>query len=186
MECRIRSATRSHQPLFLKSKKLLLILSACVFCTVMQANAQDCACCTESHRQFDFWVGDWVVYDTAGTIVGENLVVKLEDGCLINENWKGAKGLTGRSYNYYNQADSTWNQTWVDNQGSNLVLKGKASSGKMVLKSELLKGTKVDWYANRITWTKNEDGTVTQLWEIIDKDDQVLATAFKGIYKKNN
>ena len=32
--------------------------------------AQDgCPCCTENHKQFDFWVGEWIVYDTAGNKV---------------------------------------------------------------------------------------------------------------------
>ncbi|MDA0196282.1 MAG: hypothetical protein O2887_08975 [Bacteroidetes bacterium] len=142
----------------------------------------NCACCTDYHKQFDFWVGDWIVNDTTGIKVGENLIVKLEDDCIINEHWEGAGGSTGRSYNYFNLSDSTWNQVWIDNSGSNLVLKGKAKENQMILKSELIKGTRVDWYRNKITWTKNNDGTVTQFWEILDKNDNLLSVAFKGIY----
>ena len=153
--------------------------------SVSSLSAQnDCACCTDFHKQFDFWVGDWLVYDTTGVRVGENLIVKLEDNCIINEHWKGARGTTGRSYNYFNIADSTWNQVWVDNKGSNLVLKGKAADNRMVLQSDLIQGERVDWYRNRITWTKNEDGTVTQFWEILDKNNKQLAVSFKGIYKR--
>lgn len=144
---------------------------------------EDCACCTEMHQQFDFWVGEWVVSDTSGNIVGENTIVKLEDECIVSEHWRGAAGLTGRSYNYYNQADSTWNQLWIDSSGSNLSLKGYAEPGKMILQSELQKGQQVDWYFNRITWTKNEDGSVTQLWEILDKNEKRLTVAFHGIYR---
>ena len=80
-------------------------------------------------------MGDWTVYDTAGNVVGQNTIKKLENNCIVSEHWRGAKGLTGRSYNYYNMADSTWNQLWIDSNGSNLVLKGKAEPGKMILKS---------------------------------------------------
>ena len=153
----------------------------------MSAFAQDdCACCSEYHHQFDFWVGEWIVYDTAGNVVGENTISKLEKGCIISEHWRGAQGTTGRSYNYFNPSDSSWNQVWIDSNGSNLVLKGKAQPGIMKMKSELLPGQKVDWYYNQITWTRNPDNSVTQLWEILDKDENVLAVAFRGIYKKKD
>ena len=163
------------------SPLLILLISLSLAGPVL---AQDCACCTEAHQQFDFWVGDWVVYDTAGTQVGENLIVKLEDGCIVNEHWKGAKGLTGRSYNYWDASDQTWNQLWIDNNGSNLVLKGKASEGKMTLQSELQKGASGKSYYNRITWMKESEDQVVQLWEILDPDGNVINVAFKGIYKR--
>ena len=165
-------------------KKLSFLLITFLFSSLILKAQDNCACCTENHLQFDFWVGDWIVYDTAGNAVGENTISKLEKGCIINEHWRGAQGTTGRSYNYFNQPDSTWNQVWIDSNGSNLVLKGYAEPGRMVLKSELLKGQRVDWYYNRITWTDNQDGSVTQLWEILDKDNNPLAVAFEGIYKR--
>jgi len=163
-----------------------IFFSALILATLAQVSfAQDkCACCSEFHGQFDFWVGDWIVYDTLGNKVGENQIIKLEDNCILNENWKGEKGGSGKSYNYFDASDSTWNQVWIDNQGSNLVLKGHASSNKMILQSSLVKGTKIDWYSNRISWIKNDDNSVTQLWEILDKNDNVIQVAFMGIYKK--
>jgi len=148
--------------------------------------AQDnsCACCTKHHQQFDFWVGEWNVYNKAGKKVGENSITKLEDNCILNEHWRSVSGSTGSSYNYFNKSDSTWNQVWIDNKGGNLVLKGKASPQKMVLSSDWQKGKKVAWYKNRITWTKNKDGSVTQLWELVDKKGEVLSVAFKGVYKR--
>ncbi len=145
---------------------------------------EECGCCSPKYKQFDFWIGDWNVYDKSGQQVGENLIQKLEDDCILNERWKGAKGGTGRSYNYYDATDDTWNQLWLDNKGSNLKLKGKREGNKMILTSEWLKGTKVALYANRITWIKHKDGSITQLWEIIGKDGNVLSIAFEGIYKR--
>lgn len=164
-----------------KPATLIIILT---LCSISLFGQNDYVCSTQYHHQFDFWVGDWIVYDTAGNVVGENTIEKLEKDCILSEHWRGGLGTTGRSYNYYNQADSTWNQVWIDSNGSSLVLKGKAEPGKMVMKSELLKGQKVDWYYNRITWTENPDHSVTQLWEILSKENTVLTTAFKGIYKR--
>lgn len=166
------------------SIKFILFIFAFLFAFSTSIAQSDCPCCSDAHKQFDFWVGDWIVYDTAGNKVGENTVLKLEKECIINEHWRGVQGGSGRSYNYFNKADSTWNQLWIDSQGNNLELKGKAETNKMTLSSELLLGQKVDFYRNRITWTKNEDGSVTQLWEIVDKEDELLSTAFKGIYRK--
>jgi len=143
-----------------------------------------CACCTDNHTSFDFWVGDWIVFDTSGNKIGENRIEKLEGNCLINEHWTGLKGSTGCSYNYYEPSDSTWNQLWVDNQGSNLILKSRAESNKMILKSKFQKSPNGNLYTNRITWTLNTDGSVTQRWDIADENDQLLSVAFIGIYRK--
>ena len=161
---------------------LLPVLLVTIFLQAQTSNA-DCACCTETYNQFDFWIGDWVVFDTTGKEVGKNNIVKIQDNCVMQESWV-SKTMTGTSYNYYNFVDSTWNQLWVDNQGSSLVLKGQLIDGKMVLKSELLKGQRVDLYYNKITWEKNADASVTQTWEILDPDGNLLALAFRGIYKR--
>ena len=160
-----------------------LLVSLILFLLSFFGMAQTtCNCCTESHQQFDFWVGDWDVYDTSGKKLGENRIEKLEKDCIISENWQGATGGSGKSYNYFNISDSTWNQVWISSSGNNLVLKGKASPNKMVLKSELSKGEKGDYY-NRITWTKNENGSVTQVWEILDTQEKPISVAFEGVYK---
>lgn len=147
--------------------------------------AQDsCNCCTEVRQQFDFWVGEWNVYDTLDNQIGENNIEKLVSDCVLSENWRGASGGVGRSFSYFNPSDSTWNQLWIDGSGSNLVLKGESVNGRMILQSDLLQGQRIDWYRNRISWVPNSDGTVTQLWEILNKEGKVISQAFKGIYKK--
>jgi hypothetical protein len=164
-----------------------ILYTALLFLLVSNLFAQtDCSCCDTFHKQFDFWIGDWTVLDTLGNKVGENQISKIEDNCIVLEHWKGAKGGTGTSMNYYDNSDSTWNQLWVDNKGSILKLKGRFTSGQMVLKSDMIKGQKVDYYYNQITWSQNEDGTVTQLWEIYDNTDKLLKMLFKGIYNKKN
>ena len=104
----------------------------------------------------------------------------------MQENWISKSGPSkGTSYNYYNKADDSWNQVWVDNSGFSLVLKGNLENGSMILKSDLIKGQKNTYY-NKVTWTPNKDGSVTQLWELLDKDNKILSEAFRGIYKKKN
>jgi len=168
-------------------KNLLLILTViAVFSNSLNAQTEDCPCCTENHKGFDFWVGDWFVFDTLNNQIGENLILKLEDNCVVQENWKGLKGTTGSSYNYFNLQDSTWNQLWVDNKGSHLILKGKAEENKMILESEVIQGDEIEFYKNQIVWILNEDGSVTQTWNMIDFEGKFLITLFKGLYIKKS
>jgi hypothetical protein len=146
-------------------------------------NATDCACCEAHYKDFDFWEGQWVVKDTLGNKVGENSIKKIESNCILQESWKGQKGGTGTSINYFNKIDSTWNQTWVSGTGNVLVLKGNLDGDKMVLKSELIQN-KRGLYYNQITWIPNADGTVTQIWEIFAEDGTKQKSVFKGIYHR--
>lgn len=166
----------------MKLKFLFLIILLPLFSFTQNAN---CACCTPEHGQFDFWVGDWDVFDKEGKKVGENLVQKLEDNCILNENWQSTHGSSGKSYNYYDPQNNTWNQLWISNTGNILKLKGKAEPGKMILKSELQSGDNGQFY-NQITWTKNSDGSVTQNWEIYNSNGEVTGSAFLGIYRSKN
>jgi len=161
-----------------------LLLSLVPKHSVSQKSNTSCACCTQVHKQFNFWIGDWNVYDTAGVKIGENSIVHLESNCVLNEHWTSASGSTGSSYNYYNVSDSTWNQVWVDSKGGNLVLKGRLQEDKMIMKSALQKGISGNEYFNRITWTPNQDGSVSQLWEVLNKENEVISVAFLGTYKR--
>jgi tetratricopeptide (TPR) repeat protein len=70
------------------------------------------------HQQFDFWVGSWNVEDTRGNAVGKNVIERLEDGCVLLENWTGLQGGTGKSINFYDATTHKWRQTWVSSTGN--------------------------------------------------------------------
>lgn len=161
------------------------LLIAVVLIFNQSALAQDdCACCTISHKQFDFWIGEWEVYDTLGNTIGTNSIDKLVSNCALSEHWQGTSGVEGRSYSYYNTSDSTWNQLWIDSSGSNLVLKGKLIGKSMVLESTFVQARNVGWYKNRVTWTPSNDGSLTQIWDIVSKNEETLRQIFKGVYIK--
>ncbi len=147
---------------------------------------EPCPCCTENHDDFDFWIGEWEVFDTTGVLLGTNSVLSLEDQCIINENWVGAKGTTGKSYNYFSQADSTWNQLWIDNKGAQIILKGNAIKNGMEMKTEIQEAQNGAEYFSRIRWTLEEDGSVLQVWDFLRPDGTFIANAFTGIYRKKN
>jgi len=167
----------------MEKKIILLFILFFAQNLVAQQEEKLCSCCSDSYNLFDFWIGDWTVYDTSGKVIGHNTIEKQYDNCLLLEKWRSTGKNKGTSTNYYNKKDNTWNQIWVDNSGFNLVLKGNFSNGKMVLKSDLIEGQKGAFY-NQITWTKNANDSVTQVWEIFNEKNIKTQEAFRGIYKK--
>jgi hypothetical protein len=51
---------------------------------------------SESARQFDFWIGDWSVFNPQGQKAGTSMIQQIADGCGILENWSGSLGGSGR------------------------------------------------------------------------------------------
>jgi hypothetical protein len=142
------------------------------------------ACSAPEHRQFDFWVGDWEVETADGKHAGTNLVETILGGCVIQEHWKGARGMTGSSFNIYDPGDGLWHQTWVDDHGTLLELKGRLEKGAMVLSGETPARGDAKAARQRITWTPLGDGRVRQLWESSEDGGKTWAVAFDGYYRK--
>ncbi len=115
---------------------------------------------------FDFWVGEWDVFARAnGEHVGVNSIEKVEGGCLLLERWRGDRGSTGRSLNYYNPVTSTWRQVWVSAGAYAIDIAGERVAGSMVLEGKIWNyGTQTE-AAFRGTWTPLEDGSVRQFFE---------------------
>jgi len=158
------------------------VFTLLIVCISIQLNAQqNCPCCSVQHRQFDFWLGKWEVYNPAGKKVGENTITQVQGNCVLREEWVSSQ--TGTSYNYYDPGDSTWNQLYLDSQGTILKLKGKFENNQMVLWSERVKGQRGE-YRNRITWQLLPDGSVSQKWDIIVANGSVASVAFDGIYRR--
>ncbi|MAD96847.1 MAG: hypothetical protein CMB99_05905 [Flavobacteriaceae bacterium] len=166
-----------------------LLLSLCIYFTstfTSFSQNQPPNCSGEPYKQFDFWEGSWNVFDVQGNLIGTNKLIKMQNNCVMQENWESKKGPNrGTSYNYYDRTDQTWNQVWVDNSGFTLVLKGKFTDGKMILESKLQKTPQGNFY-NRVTWYEKEDKSVMQIWERLDENKKVLNEIFRGIYKKNS
>jgi len=148
-----------------------------------QTTDESCPCCSEDYKSFDFWIGEWEVFDVKGNLVGTNTITKQYDNCVLQEKWISQGPSRGTSYNFFDRSDKTWNQVWIDNTGYVLYLKGQLQDGLMVLKSEITEGKNGPFY-NQISWKKNDDKSVTQLWETYNKNGVKLNEAFRGIYKK--
>ncbi len=141
-------------------------------------------CAAAEHRQFDFWIGEWDVTNPAGAVAGKNRITQVLNGCVLLEEWAGAGGGSGKSFNLYDARRKRWQQTWVDGNGGILELHGGlTSSGTMVLAGDQPAqggGT----VRNRITWTPRSATEVRQLWETSSDGGATWTTAFDGTYRK--
>lgn len=165
--------------------KKVVFFTFMVFAMTHAQENDSCNCCLEEQRAFDFWIGEWKVVNYGdGKPAGTSTIMKEEGGCVIRENWTSANaGYTGTSLNFYNKDIQQWEQLWVDNTGSHLKLKGNRKGDQMILVSDEFAKDDGKKYHNRIIWTQNSDGTVRQLWEVL-QGEKVVSTAFDGLYQK--
>ena len=88
----------------------------------------------ESH-QFDFWAGDWDVFDVdnPATPVARVRVDRILGGCVLREDYQDKEGHMGQSFTMYDAPRRTWHQSWVTNRGQLLLLDGGLQEGAIVL-----------------------------------------------------
>jgi hypothetical protein len=92
------------------------------------------SCATPEYREFDFWVGDWDVFETGSPKkVADARVDRILDGCVLHEDYRDADGHRGQSFTNYDAARRVWHQSWVTNRGESLEIEGNVERGDMVL-----------------------------------------------------
>ena len=150
---------------------------------LLSQGAAAAPCDDPAYREFDFWLGEWQVRTPDGKLAGRNRIEREYGGCVLHERYDTDKGYRGESLNVYDAPRKLWHQTWVDSAGTLLLLEGRLVDGRMVLEGQTLdesgRPTK-----HRITWSRNADGSVRQLWESTD-DKGGWSTAFDGKYTRD-
>jgi hypothetical protein len=92
-------------------------------------------CTDRAYRQFDFWIGDWDVFDIERPtiIVARARVELILKGCVLHEVYESRDGHKGESFSIYDATRSTWHQSWVNDHGYLLTIEGGLQSGAMIL-----------------------------------------------------
>ncbi|MEZ6002074.1 hypothetical protein [Hyphomonas sp.] len=141
-------------------------------------------CQDEIYHAFDFWLGNWDVYDPAGNLVGTNSITSAESGCLLIEHWTNTGGGTGQSYNFYDPGTGQWRQLWVSAGSIIDYSGGLTEEGVMRLEGEIhAQGTgAVAPFTGE--WTPNDDGSVTQHFRQQSTDTGEWSDSFVGRYVK--
>jgi hypothetical protein len=139
-------------------------------------------CDASEFRQFDFWVGTWVVKNEKGDEIGKSEIRKVANDCAVLESWTGRDGTPGTSINYFDKRSSKWNQHWVGGGGEVLHLSGTLEGGTMNLSG--IRTTPKGQIIDRISWTLLKDGRVQQEWNISTDGGQNWKKSFDGFYSR--
>jgi hypothetical protein len=134
-------------------------------------------------RQFDFWLGEWDVFDPLGKLGGRSSIESIAEGNGILENWTDSSGTTGKSLNVFNPEKDCWQQFWVGNGTPVLEMSGGMVNGSMVL-AGTRRGRSGGKVTDRITWTPDADGSVRQHWESSSDGGRTWRDIFVGIYRR--
>ena len=164
---------------------LAIVFSMQVMANPASADAVSSACTAEEYRQLDFWIGDWDTLETSdlqGPSIARARVAPIVQGCAIHELYEQNDGLIGDSILSYDPVRKQWQQTWVTNRGSIMVLFGSFKDGALVLEGEshLKDGSSV---RQRITWETHAQGV--REFALLSKDGgKTWAPAFDVVFRK--
>jgi hypothetical protein len=155
-------------------RSLLAIASmalSVVACTLHSAAAAEspppvAPCSSPEYHQFDFWVGDWQVFDAAThQLVGFDHVAKLAEGCIVQQNISMLTDLyrrpgvpyrmSGISVNRFD--GERWLELWADNQWGAIALKGAPDAKAAMVLTTIIPSRNRDM---RLVWEQHVDGSV--------------------------
>jgi ketosteroid isomerase-like protein len=115
------------------------------------------SCSSPPHHQFDFWAGDWDVFDMGSPVkIAYARIDLILKGCVLREDYQDTSGQEGQSFTIYDGTKNVWHQTWVTSRGVLLEIEGGFNNGEMVLSGKDQKGDIV-----RGTW-RSVDGGVRE------------------------
>lgn len=122
-------------------------------------------CDTEEHRQFDFWVGLWEVYDTdSNDRVADSRIEKLAGGCAIVERYMPSPYLGTSSVSTWRPTERRWRQFAVTGVNDLEIFEGGMVDGAMVLNgTSTRRGGAV--LTERMTYRPAADGSLRQIIE---------------------
>lgn len=133
------------------------------------------------YHEFDFWVGEWDVFNPQGRQVGVNIIEKILNGCALQENWTSVFGTSGMSLNYFDPASSRWKQNWSDARGGIVWYEGEVKDGAMHFSGENISpdGTKE---LARVVLEPLANGNVHHLIEQSKDGGKTWSVYFDGTY----
>lgn len=134
-------------------------------------------------RQFDFWLGDWDVFNLAGQKAGTNSILSFANGCGLMENWTSALGNDGKSINYYDASTNKWYQHWMGSTGGALRYEGSFKDGAIRFEGATI-GKDGKKTLQKLTFFKLDESTVRQLAETSNDDGKTWTISYDFKYVK--
>jgi tetratricopeptide (TPR) repeat protein len=136
-------------------------------------------------KNFDFWVGEWDVYNKQEQKAGISVIEKISSGCGILENWINVLGLPGKSINFYDFAAKKWFQYWIGSDGIPIRFEGNYENGAMRYLGEYTSanGEKT---ISRLTFFNLDVNTVRQLGEDSSDGGKTFTVSYDLKYVRRN
>lgn len=149
------------------------------------AGSVETPCSGAEYRQLDFWLGDWDVFDSdapQGATIARARIERIAGACAIHELYEQGDGLIGDSIVSRDAVSRQWQQTWVTNHGSLMVITGDFKDGVLVLAGDVHAGNG-QTVRHRISWqTRGEE---VREWALVSKDGgQTWSPAFDVVFRK--
>jgi hypothetical protein len=154
------------------------------------ANVADAAtvsiCSAPEYHQLDFWLGDWDAFDSdePSQAIARTHVDLIAGGCAIHELYEQSDGLIGDSILSFDAVRKSWQQTWVTNRGSLMLIYGNFKDGALALEGEVhLKDGKT--VLQRIKW--KAEGNDVRESAVMSKDaGKTWQPAFDVLFRKHH
>jgi hypothetical protein len=142
-------------------------------------------CDVPEYRQLDFWLGDWDTFDPGDstTSIARAHVDLIAAGCAVHELYEQTDGLIGDSILSFDPVRKLWQQTWVTNRGSLMVITGRFKDGVLTLEGAThLRSGKSP--LQRITW--KAEGSGVRESSVMSKDGgKTWEPAFDVLFQKH-
>ncbi len=149
------------------------------------------ACDTPAHHQFDFWLGEWQVFDaTNNTLVAFDRIEKHSEGCIVQQNMNfvtdmyrrpgAAYRLAGISVNRYD--GEAWMEMWADNQWGTIALRGSPDEHSAMVLKTIIPSRHRDL---KLVWQKQPDGSVRILQYVAPEGSGKWEKYGDLIYRRN-
>jgi hypothetical protein len=173
-------------------KKLYILASLIAIASLSSAQQQPAPCSAPEYQQFDFWLGEWNVFENnngkPGSPQGASRVTSIFDGCAIQEEYLDGKGtVVGKSLNAYYPQTKKWHQMYVDGFGQVIMLSGKRNNNDMSLDGEYPSVQNAGLIIKQnITWTRLNNNEVRQHWILSTDNWQSTRDIFDGLYIRKN
>jgi ketosteroid isomerase-like protein len=113
---------------------LIGILHSCCCLALDAAASKPLPCSAPAYRQFDFWLGEWDVFEEGGSKAeARATITSIQSGCGLREQYEGVSGSSGESLSMYDPSPAEWQQTWLSNRGQVVFIHGTLQGDAMIL-----------------------------------------------------
>lgn len=140
-------------------------------------------CKAPDHRQLDFWLGEWRVFNTADNVESSaSRIERVLGGCAIQETYEAPKApggpYAGSSYSAYDFATKKWRQFYVDTTGAVTHFVGGLEGADMVMSAQGFAGIQ------RMVYRPQADGSVRQIGTVSTDGGKTWAPGYDYTYRR--